>query len=329
MKKNNLYVLILLAVIFIGAGRCEADTTWTSCLTPYAWNSSTLMCEVTPSCAAGDYAVATNRCEQTGSAYYTCPTSSLTNADLATCNASCTQTVACTTPSAGGSGSGMPSGVAILQVLGNGHYLNLGGCADPDLGGCSTSNSIYFSNVTFSGSIGSLPGSPVLNVWASGGNQICFGTAGRRDGSEGPEYYLLPMGCISVAGGTVSGGSSAFMGLPYQVRGFTASGSSLCYSRFNVDGQICLTITPNQTCPLGSYSCSGGTCTGPQTCTGPSYSCTTGWDLSGSICYQPASCPSGGTLNGALGKCQTPGRPAPGTYYEYDEIGRIKTILRN
>jgi hypothetical protein len=70
-------------------------------------------------------------------------------------------------------------------------------------------------------------------------------------------------------------------------------------------------------CPNCSAAChQGGACTA-------TYSCGTGWLLSGTLCYQSATCSSGGSYNSTYGLCTANGTPVCNSGYTYDSASNV------
>jgi len=264
-----------------------------SCPFGGTYNAARNRCELSPTCPSnGIYNAITNRCEVALSTGYLCDINYQQYGDYTTCYNACRQTSACYTSVTGVTVSGQIWAYAFINLYGQGNKL----CTQyygnrPDLGDGSC--------LTFYGSGSSI--SIQGRMWQSArwdaqpyGNQIawvCYGCSGGE--YLGSMTFTLSGSNINISGAAYRPNYLDLRTFGNRIEGYKGAN--------NFIGSIYFNVSTSQTCPLGSYPCSGGVCTRPGNC---SYnpSCPSWYSQSGSLCVSTPGC-SAGALDGANGVC--------------------------
>ena len=279
--------------------RCESPMSGYGCPTGYTLSGG--VCQAAPQCPnGGAFNTVTNRCEQSATVTYTC---SLGGQYSSAQNVCIGPTVSVSPDQS--SSYWFYNGAYRLYCSGSGMYLTA------NSGGYSRSWTI--TGATCSGDANGGAGAACITYLAGSGNQLLVyavpyttpscGEFGCTGGCGGSPMYL---GALTFSPAIVSG-STRSPSCPVD----DASGLSFH------DQCVWATWT--------SISISAATYPPSQ----QAYSCPANWSLSGSICYQTATCPVGGSLNATDNMCEIAGTAQCSNGMTYDSANNVCYIAAN
>ena len=271
-----------------------------TCAGSYTYNSSRSECELYPQCPFGAYNTSRGRCE-TAISSYSCPSGYSWNSTVGKCQDAPTCSA----------GNYNASTARCEEVATATYTCPYGGGTAPSLSACN-------SACVQTGSCTSSQQGPNYCVEANAGEDLNWKcTDGCSTGlavyncPTCPSFPVPPVGSSNCPDGP----TLTFWGY-YCAQYEINAGGSFC----NVTDSVYSYYTTSYNCSLGgsygSLSACTSACSQGAACTGPTYSCPGGWTLSGTVCYQAASCLAGGSLNASDGQCEAAGAPqcANGAY---------------
>jgi len=287
---------------------CLKAVSSTTCPSGYIYNSSRERCEKEPDCPVNSaYSASTDRCESILN--WTCPENDNTYTSQSICDSSCAQVGICSQASASVTVSGTSGGgVRISKLKGSGNKIT--GYKYPN----SSTGSLTLQGVTVSGSSNSGDNARLTQLVGHGNKIDIY----RR-------YYTSSIlsGSLTLQGATVSGSASGdilvkLVGNGNTIKAYFANGSTGTLT-FQGDTAYLCSLTNISSPTLADCQAN---CAQNISC---SSTCPSGYTNTGGLCVINANCPSGGTLNAEIDKCQYAPTYNCDSGYTYDSaIGYCK-----